>query len=199
MIYIKETIKVIIFTTLFSALLLGCGRVDPFEENMRNGKDALIDGNYEEAVRYFEIALIEKPRDEDAKLLIEHSWEKLKLKQASKEIDEYVKITDGMVTEYKEFLLKYEGYEREKNVLPSPEFIKDTNRLYEMIAESKLILKKYKKDTAIYELHEKLISSIEGSHEALTGNSVISRSSLFSGFILESYIEMLDEIKSYQI
>ena len=51
------------------SLLLGCGS-DRFDKHMRSGKDALIAKDYDKAVEEFDLALIEKPNDKDARVLM---------------------------------------------------------------------------------------------------------------------------------
>jgi hypothetical protein len=58
--------KITILSIFLIAFLAACSTPDPFEKSMRLGKDALIAENFEESVKQFDIALIEKPTNKDA-------------------------------------------------------------------------------------------------------------------------------------
>ena len=82
----KKQIILVIIILLF--LLSACGQTK-FDKSMRNGKDALQQGNYEESIKHFDTALIEKPTDEDAKLLMERARKELNKKQAIEILKKY--------------------------------------------------------------------------------------------------------------
>ncbi|MFD0673966.1 tetratricopeptide repeat protein [Cohnella sp. GCM10027633] len=57
----------------FLILCVACTNSDPFEESMKLGKEALKSGNFEEAIKQFDIALIDEPSNKDAIALFERA------------------------------------------------------------------------------------------------------------------------------
>ncbi|WP_157756171.1 hypothetical protein [Paenibacillus crassostreae] len=67
---------------------------------MKKGKSALKGEEYEEAVSHFKNALIEKPQDEDGKLLLEQSEESYHTELANKEISGYIDAVSSPVDRF---------------------------------------------------------------------------------------------------
>lgn len=89
-----STYMVLIVIISFVLVVTACG--SPYESAMRKGKDAIHDENYEKAITQFEIALIEEPRDEDAKILLSTAKQK---DQEIKKIRDQLKAKE-VITQY---------------------------------------------------------------------------------------------------
>jgi tetratricopeptide (TPR) repeat protein len=69
---------------------------------MRAGKDALLVGNYEEALKQFDVALIEEPTNKDAIALYERAYKSLAEEKEKKEQEEIEAEMRKTINEYTE-------------------------------------------------------------------------------------------------
>ncbi|MFD1776705.1 hypothetical protein [Paenibacillus rhizophilus] len=74
---------------LFVAFFITSCAENSFDKYMRNGKDALIDKKFEDAINYFDLALIEEPNDKDAISLKERAEISLNKENDIKEFNQF--------------------------------------------------------------------------------------------------------------
>ncbi|URJ42209.3 hypothetical protein [Paenibacillus polymyxa] len=90
-----------IITVIISALLLSGCFYSSFDTYMRKGKDALINANYNEAIKNLDNALIEEPTNKDAIALMKKAKEKKEKSENKKVIDDFTKDTEEMYKKLK--------------------------------------------------------------------------------------------------
>ncbi|OUS73023.1 hypothetical protein B1748_23745 [Paenibacillus sp. MY03] len=155
---------------------------NPYEENMRMGKDALISGNYEEAYRYFEISLIERPQDSDAKILIEQAKSHIDENEMLKHIKEYWVDIDPLLQKYKGMAEKYRKYDKLDLTHQNKTNLAYINGISN---DLKSVEEKYDEISGIIKLHEKLKSSISTLINYLEKDGVLVREVLKDAAIQE--------------
>ncbi|MDU2242177.1 MAG: hypothetical protein E7E23_16540 [Paenibacillus sp.] len=83
----SKLFSVISMYFLCIVFLVGCSEYD---SAMKKGKAALKAEDYQEAISQFNIAIIERPQDKDAEILLEKSEENHNKQLASKGISDYI-------------------------------------------------------------------------------------------------------------
>lgn len=144
----------ITYIVFLCLLLSGCSEYDSV---MKQGKNALKTENYEEAVKQFNYALIEKPQDKDAELLLQQAQEKYNTELAAKSIKEYGdKIAPLMKRSFQVLSLDL-SYDK----VTAGDISKQIKDLNEIIRDLKDIGRSYDGNPNIKELHDILITSLE--------------------------------------
>lgn len=167
-------LSIILFLLIIAS---ACSKEDPFEKSMRAGKDALLDNDYEEAVRQFDIALIENPSDKDAMALYSRSMNSLNEKLDSEKTIKTNNEAKQLIHAYESQMIDF------VNELDSFENSLDASELTIEIAKSKLeylsdLNKKLNSFHGEWEDNGKIISI----HENLT-TSILSIDSGLERFI----------------
>lgn len=99
--------KIFILTLIFLTVLSGCG-VSNYDKYMRNGKDALKEENYDEAMKQFDLALIEEPTNKDAIALKQRTEESVRARDYHKQIDRFLSDTTVIYEELKSIGADYD-------------------------------------------------------------------------------------------
>ncbi|RJE91211.1 hypothetical protein D3P07_03875 [Paenibacillus sp. 1011MAR3C5] len=191
--------KILKTLIILSILLSACSKPDPFENSMRKGKDALIAKNYEEAVRMFEIALIESPQEENAKILLNQSQDGLKKVEAARELEKYQEDIKILLAEYEVIYKEFVDYEIDRTKLPPVNFVLGKGKLEEYINDAKLLSNQYGHNKGISELHSLLIQSMESLYEKMDSKSVLRLNSSLARTFLTSYYSEIEEIKKMTV
>lgn len=89
------------FITIFAIMLTAC--TSQFEKAMDSGRKALREGQYEEAAKQFDSALIEEPNNKDAIALMERTNESIKKEQINARHDEFKSAFNPIYEKLKSF------------------------------------------------------------------------------------------------
>lgn len=95
----KNFLNVSCLLAVFVLILSGCG-ASAYEEHMKNGRDYLVNDDYQSAIDAFDMALEEKPNKLEAKELKEKAEAKLKEEQAAAEEPSEDQEEDDYINEY---------------------------------------------------------------------------------------------------
>jgi hypothetical protein len=94
--------KRIVIFLLIVVLSSACTNNDPFENYMKKGKEHLINGDFENAVKYFDLATIEKPINKDAIALLDRSKSSLNEAKDKEEKERLELEFKSVIMEYKD-------------------------------------------------------------------------------------------------
>lgn len=128
--------KILSLLIIFVILITACSS-NPYDKYMRLGKDSLIDKEYKEAIEYFELALIEKPNDDDAQVLFDKS-KALSIKEGKLVIfNDFINDTSTINQELKELSrnIQFKGNEKITKQEASSKLLgaeKLSKRIYEL-------------------------------------------------------------------
>jgi hypothetical protein len=99
--YMKQLIMILFIVCIITS----CGQ-SKFDKSMRAGKDYIQSGHFEEAINQFDIALIEKPTDKDAQILMERSKQELDNKKSKEILAKYQEENSQVFFEYRNIWLE---------------------------------------------------------------------------------------------
>lgn len=94
-------IKAIGYIMILSFFMTACA--SDFDKAMNSGKEALKAGKYEEAIKQFDLALIEKPNDEDAISLYNRSEESVQKEEVEKKMAQFRSVFDPIYEKLEAF------------------------------------------------------------------------------------------------
>jgi tetratricopeptide (TPR) repeat protein len=150
--------RIIILITLLALFLSACGQ-SKFDQSMRNGKDAIQSGNYEEAVKQFNISLIEKPTDKDAQILSDRSNQELDKKRSKQILAKYQEDNSKIYADYMQLYLKI-NLVHDNGKLISLKEIEISNAIDDIYKRAIDIGRNYKKYTEITKAHDDFINAL---------------------------------------
>lgn len=151
--------RIIISLTLLGLFLTACGQ-SKFDQSMRIGKDAIQSGNYEEAVKQFNISLIEKPTDKDAQLLMERANKELGSKQSKEILSKYQEENSPIYADYMKLYLKI-NLTDDNGKLISLKELETSNTIDDIYKRAIDIGRNYKKYTDITKAHDDFINALD--------------------------------------
>jgi tetratricopeptide (TPR) repeat protein len=160
-----------IFITLI--FIVGCST--PYEDSMRKGKDALKLGEYELAASQFEDALIESPRDEDAKILLLKAKEELNILDTKDKIVQYQKDIDHTKNK---FNILFEQYKKLGKDGLSHQNGFNLRVLNSSLKDLDKIDVNYSKSPGILEINHLLKQSINSLIEYISSDGVFASSGI---------------------
>jgi hypothetical protein len=109
--------RILTISIVLLFFLSACSKKDPFENSMRAGKDALINHNFEDALKYFDAALIESPNNKDAISLYERTKHSIDEKLSIEKENEREQLMKDQIDDY--IKSRMDIYSRIKNIVDS--------------------------------------------------------------------------------
>lgn len=165
------SLKRIILPVVIILILSSCS--NQFDIVMRSGKNALKAEKYDKAVEKFEEALIEQPRDEDAKILLDRARKGLKKVKTIEQIDLYYTDIELQLNEFDEIYLKYssEYFQDSLNNSITADESLDSEKLKRILIEVKILDSKYQGNSGLLDLNKTFIEAIVNTIENLEKGS----------------------------
>lgn len=142
---------------LLFLMIVACTQ-NEFEKYMRKGKDSLQSGVYSEAVRYFDLALIESPSDKDAQILHERSKKELNLQKSKETLPVYQDENSKIYADYTKIILEVK-FSAAEELITAAEFerLKGLDDIYQRAKE---IGRKYNNYDEIAVAHNYFVEAI---------------------------------------
>lgn len=131
---------------------------------MEKGKSALKSEKYEEAITQFKNALIEKPQDTDAKLLLTQSEEEYNTEMAIKGIKEYLDLVNPPISQVAEITKR----NRSIDIVTEADLESQLNELGLIDQQLREITSKFKKNPKINDLQTLFVKSVDEYASATT-------------------------------
>jgi tetratricopeptide (TPR) repeat protein len=153
--------------------LTACSTQSPFEKDMRVGKDAYKAEKYEEALHYFEDALIEKPTDKDAAILLEKTKQKYNDALSEQAAQTYKNEAQPLYDEFIVIMDKYtDEYLENKDRIIRLDDLRNLEKLKNIQNKVQLLGSKYSDLKAISDINTSLYLAIKRFSENLNKEPV---------------------------